>query len=113
MKLRVRRWLLLGFAVGAAASLSSCADYGDGEVHGSVSMYYGVGFYDPWYYGGGYYGPPVVVTPGPGHPGGPGGPDVGGPRPEQPIAKPPQSRPPSARPTPAASRPAPRPTRRR
>jgi hypothetical protein len=60
---------------------------GGGNVSGSV--YYGVGFYDPWYYGG-YYDDDVdiIVTP-------PERPDrpVPGPHPERPIAKPPSAAP--------------------
>ena len=64
---------------------------GGGQVSGSV--YYGVGFYDPWYYGGYYDDPDIIVTP-------PDRPDQS-PRPEHPIAKPPAVS--SPRPTPMPS----------
>jgi len=48
---------------------------------GSVGMYYGVGFYDPWYHGGYCDDPDVIVTP-------PERPE-NRPRPEHPIVKPP------------------------
>ena len=63
---------------------------GGGSVNGSV--YYGVGFYDPWYYGGYYDDGDIVVTP-------PDRPDRPV-RPEHPIARPPASTP---RPTPMPS----------
>jgi hypothetical protein len=48
------------------AGLSSCESSNGVSVSGSVGvgMYYGSGYYDPWYYGPGY-GPPVVVVPPP------------------------------------------------
>jgi len=71
-----------------AGLLTACQSDGGGggssSVHGSV--YYGVGFYDPWYYGGYPYPPDIVVTP----PEGGRPPGEGGARPEQPIAKPPE-----------------------
>ena len=64
----------------ACVILAGCeSNPGGGTV--SVGMYYGVGFYDPWYYGGAYYPPDVIVTPPPEQP------DVG-PRPEHPIVNP-------------------------
>ncbi len=43
-----------------AALVSGCASNGtSSSVHGSV--YYGVGWHDPYYYGGGYGGDVVVV----------------------------------------------------
>ena len=87
----------------------------DGGGGASGSVYYGVGFYDPWYYGGYHDDPDIVVTPpGPGHPIHPpdGGRPTPPPRPEQPIARPPPSRPtPAPRPMPSipsAPRPMPR-----
>jgi hypothetical protein len=65
----------------------------DGGGSASVGMYYGVGFYDPWYYGGYDDDPDIIVTP----PDRPDRPDRG-PRPEHPIAKPPSV---SARPMPS------------
>lgn len=67
---------------------------GGGSVSGSV--YYGVGFYDPWYYGG-YDDVDIDIDIDR-----PGRPD-GGPRPSHPIARPtpsPRSTP-TARPTPS------------
>lgn len=56
-----------------------------GSVSGGV--YYGTGFYDPWYYGGYYYDDPdIIVTPPPTRPEPP-------PRPTHPIAPTPSPRP--------------------
>ena len=79
---------------------------GGGNVSGGV--YYGVGFYDPWYYGDYHDHGDIIVTPPPGRP----EPPV---RPEHPIARPPT---PAPRPTPlpsipSAPRPMPRPAMRR
>jgi hypothetical protein len=76
-----------------AAWFSGCksSDAGSTTVQGSV--YYGAGWYDPWYYGGGYYPPNVIVTPPPERP-------EAKPHPEHPIARPPPSRPPAPRPMP-------------
>jgi len=77
-------------------------DSGSSSVSGSV--YYGVGFYDPWYYGGYYDDADIVVTPPPSRPEPP-------PRPTHPIA-PPSA--PAPRPTPMPSIPStPRPAPRR
>jgi hypothetical protein len=82
-------------ALGAFAGCES-TDGGGAGVSGSV--YYGVGFYDPWYYGGYYDDPDIIVTPPP-RPERPGPP----PRPERPTPPP--------RPThPIAPTPTPRPT---
>ena len=59
-----------------------CESTDGGSGGGNVSVYYGVGFYDPWYYGAGYYPPDVIVTP-PDRPDRPDRPHV-----EQPIARP-------------------------
>jgi len=49
----------------SAALASGCASNGTStSVHGSV--YYGVGWYDPYYYGGGWNGDVVVVPNPPG-----------------------------------------------
>jgi hypothetical protein len=82
--------LAFGWSIG-------CESSGGGNVSGSV--YYGTGFYDPWYYGG--YDDVIVVPP-------PSGerPDDGL-RPTHPIAPPEVSRP-SPRPAPSIpSRPRP------
>jgi hypothetical protein len=71
-------------------------DSGGGAVSGNV--YYGTGFYDPWYYGGYYDDPDIIVTPPP-RPEPP-------PHVEHPIAKPPPAVPrpmPSIPPAPRAS----------
>jgi hypothetical protein len=78
----------------ALAALTGCEST-EGGSNVSANVYYGTGFYDPWYYGG-YYGDiDVIVTP----PDRPDRPDSG-PRPEHPIARPPSSVP---RPTPMPS----------
>jgi hypothetical protein len=43
--------------------LSGCAssDSGAPDINGSV--YYGVGFHDPWYHGATYYASDIIVTP--------------------------------------------------
>ncbi len=75
---------------------------GGSSVSGSV--YYGAGFYDPWY-DGGYYPPDVIVTPPPGRPPA---------HVELPIAKPPPALAPTPRPLPSIpSTPMPRPAMRR
>ena len=83
----------LGFTL---AVFSGCETTDGGGVSGSV--YYGVGFNDPWYYGGYYDDPDIIVTPPPvtRPPDGPTPP----PRPEHPIARPPA---PAPRPTPMPS----------
>jgi hypothetical protein len=87
-KFAVLAVLLLGVSSGCEST------EGGGTVSGSV--YYGVGFYDPWYYGGYYDDPDIIVTP----PDRPDRPDQP-PRPEHPIAKPPPAS--SPRPTPMPS----------
>jgi hypothetical protein len=91
--------------LGVALVLALLAWTGCESTGGSVSggMYYGTGFYDPWYYGGYYGGGGIIVTPPP-----PSRPDRPV-RPEHPIY-----RPPAPRPTPMPSIPsAPRPSSRR
>jgi hypothetical protein len=73
------------------AAYTGCESTGGGSVSGSV--YYGVGFYDPWYYGGYYNQGDIIVVP-------PGDRPGSGPHPEHPIARPPTSAP---RPTPMPS----------
>jgi hypothetical protein len=78
----------------------------DGGGNVSASMYYGTGFYDPWYYGGYYDNGDIIVTPPPARP-------VQPVHPEQPIYRP---TPPSPAPMPSipsTPRPAPRPAMRR
>ena len=55
----------------------------DGGSGGSTTVYYGTGFYDPWYSGHYDYDYDVIVTP-PDRPG-------SDPRPSHPIARPPAS----------------------
>jgi hypothetical protein len=98
--------LLLVFGVSVG-----CESTDGGGSYASGSVYYGVGFYDPWYYGG-YHGDVDVIVPPPDYPGTPNRPV----RPEQPIARPPAG--PTVRPTPRPSipsspRPAARPAGRR
>jgi len=86
-------------------SFTGCESTGDGGGSVSGGVYYGVGFYDPWYYGGYYYDDPdIIVTP-------PDRPD-NAPRPEHPIATPPSSRPTPMPSIPSAPRPMPRAGRR-
>ncbi|MFO1477335.1 MAG: hypothetical protein U1F98_11850 [Verrucomicrobiota bacterium] len=56
-----------------------CESTGGGAQVG-VGVYYGTGWYDPWYNGSDYYPPDVIVTPPE-----PGRPDL---KPEHPIVKP-------------------------
>ena len=69
-----------------------CESTDSGSTHTSTTVYYGVGFYDPWYHGDYDYDYDVIVTP-PDRPG-------SGARPSHPIARPPEARP---RPTPMPS----------
>ena len=45
----------------AVGLFSGCESNGGGSVSGSV--YYGTGFYDPWYYGHYYDDPDIIVVP--------------------------------------------------
>lgn len=74
---------------------------GGGGGSSSASVYYGVGFYDPWYYGDYDHDTDVDIT----LPDRPNRPDRPV-RPEQPIARPPAA---STRPSAASQRPAARP----
>jgi hypothetical protein len=78
----------------------------EGGGHVSASLYYGTGFYDPWYYGGYYDDPDIIVTPPPNRPEAPV-------RPEQPIYHPDPPRPTPMPSIPSAPRPAARPAMRR
>ena len=71
-----------------AAVFTGCASPEGGSS--STEVYYGTGFYDPWYYGGYHDDVDIVVTPPP-------------PRPTHPIARPPAVGP---RPMPMPSLPA-------
>ena len=68
------------------AASTGCETTDGGGGSASVGMYYGVGFYDPWYYGGYDDDADIIVTP----PDRPDRPDRG-PRPEHPIARPPSA----------------------
>ena len=82
----------------ALAAFTGCEST-DSGAHVSGSVYYGVGFYDPWYYGGYYDDIDVVVTP-PDRPSTPPGGTTPPPRPTHPIAPAPS---PTPRPTPMPS----------
>jgi hypothetical protein len=85
-------WLTLAALPLAMAAFTGCESPEGGSANINTSVYYGVGFYDPWYYGA-YYPPGVIVAPPP--------PGNAGPRPEHPIAKPPSVSAPAPRPTPS------------
>jgi hypothetical protein len=71
----------------ALAVIGFCGCETDEGTQVSGGVYYGVGFYDPWYYGDYYYDRDVIVTPPEGRP----------PEPTHPIARPPGGeRPPQA-----------------
>ena len=91
-------FILMGTVLLALATFIGCESTESGSTQVTSNVYYGVGFYDPWYHGDQHYDYDVVVTP-PDRPGG-----GSGARPEQPIARPPDvsSRPPSASTLPAA-----------
>ena len=74
--------------------LAGCESTDGGSSSASVGVYYGTGFYDPWYYGGYYDRPDVIVTP----------PPV---RPTQPIYHPSAPRPTPMPSIPSAPRPMP------
>jgi len=86
MKAPRSRIVLSLVGLGLGCLLSGCESTDGGDVSGA--MYYGTGFYDPWYYGAYYDSPDVIVTPPPA-------------RPSHPIATPPPSFGP--RPTPMPS----------
>jgi hypothetical protein len=92
----------------ALAAFTGCesSDSG-GSTHVTSNVYYGVGFYDPYYHGHYDYDHDhdvVVTPPSPGSPPGTRPPPNQGLHPSHPIARPPgeSSRPPSASPRPAA-----------
>jgi hypothetical protein len=88
----------------ALGVFTGCESTDSGSSQATSNVYYGVGFYDPWYYGDYDYDGDIVVTPpSPGSP--PGNrPSPGDPHPSHPIARPPTEspRPPVASPQPAA-----------
>jgi hypothetical protein len=68
----------------AFAMAAGCESTDGGSAGASVGVYYGVGFYDPWYYGGYHdHDYDININP-PDRPDGPNRPV----RPEQPIAEP-------------------------
>ncbi len=82
----------LGAMLGLAATLlTGCASTDSESDSSQISggVYYGMGFYDPWYYGAPYYHAGVIVTPPPAR--------VDPPHVEHYSASPP----PAARPTPS------------
>src|SRR5262245_26765844 len=83
MKRIVTRCTVLGVGMLALVAFTGCETEDSGSVSGSV--YYGVGYYDPWYHGDYYDDPDLIVTP-PDRPS-----DT--PRPAHPIATPPAPRP--------------------
>ena len=87
----------------ACGVFMGCSSTDTGGDSVSAGVYYGTGFYDPWYHGAYYYPPGAVVPP----------PSIAPrpPQPAHPIATPPTSAP---RPTPMPSIPSmPRPALRR
>lgn len=90
MKVRASFLKLIAFS-GLTLVVSTGCETSDGGGSASVGMYYGVGFYDPWYYGHYHDDPDVIVTP-PDRPDRPDRPN-GSPRPEHPIANPPSAQP--------------------
>jgi hypothetical protein len=90
-------------AVGLALGLfTGCESSGGGGSSASVGVYYGVGFYSPYYYGDYDHDYDIDISP-PDRPDRPDRPV----RPEQPIARPKDG---SSRPTAASSQSAARPT---
>ncbi len=88
----IRSILLCSFIAGLLAGCSSTGG------SASVSAYYGVGWYDPWYYGRPYYGDDIIIVNPPPRPEHPDRPT----RPEKPIKPLPPVKPlPSPRPMPS------------
>lgn len=84
-----RQLCVMLLVAGCALLANGCASNGGGSVHGSV--YYGVGWNDPYYgYPHGYYGGAVVV---PNPPDRPDRPSTGQPRPTPLPAAAPSTRP--------------------
>ena len=77
-------FLKFAAALLALGVFTGCESTGDSSVSGSV--YYGTGFYDPWYYGDYHDHGDIIVTPPPSGPEAPV-------HPEQPIYNPPTPRP--------------------
>lgn len=54
---------VVAMALFAFGMFSGCGSTDGGGSNVSGGMYYGTGFYDPWYYGGYYDDPDIIVTP--------------------------------------------------
>lgn len=100
---RMKRSFRFAAAGLALAMVTGCESTNGGGSSSSVGVYYGVGFYDPWYYGDYNHNHDIVVTPPANRPDGGVRP---GAHPEQPIARPPSA---SSRPSTLSSQPAARP----
>jgi hypothetical protein len=74
--------------------VAGCESTDNGSTQVSGGVYYGVGFYDPWYYGGDYCPPDGIDLPPPSRP-------VDPPHVEHPIARPPVTPTPTPRPMPS------------
>src|SRR5262245_54185194 len=74
----IRPCRLIAVLVLAFGAFSACQTSDSGSA--SMGVYYGSGFYDPWYYGG-YYDSPDLIVPPPNRPDNPSPP----PRPAHPI----------------------------
>ena len=98
MKSFVTQFKLMAVLILGLGVLIGCESTDGGSTQVSGSVYYGVGFYDPWYYGGYYDDVDIIVTP-PDRPDRPPG-EVTPPRPTHPIAPVPS---PAPRPTPMPS----------
>ena len=88
-----KRMVSLAAGLLSLGIFAGCESTDGGSSSASVGVYYGTGFYDPWYYGGYYEHHDVVVTP-----------PV---RPVQPIYKPSAPRPTPMPSIPSAPRPMP------
>ena len=78
----------------ASGVFTGCESTDSGSTQVSGSVYYGVGFYDPWYYGDYHYDGDIIVTPpSPGSPPGTRPPSIQEPHPSHPIAPPPSASP--------------------
>jgi len=87
-----RRLCAILIVAGSVVLANGCASNGSGSVHGSV--YYGVGWNDPYYgYNNGWYGGAVVVPNPPDRPDRPVTPPAGQPRPTPLPAAAPATRP--------------------
>lgn len=83
----------------ALGMFTGCESSDSGSSQTTTNVYYGTGFYDPWYYGHCHDDDDIIVAPPPSDRPDWGGGD--GARPSHPIARPPQGSRPSARPTPS------------